>query len=259
MRVKFDDLPRGVRERLVALSRTPTDPHVIVASPGGAGGWFKYLTLLAGGFICFATLQFLFERSRNGIHPYYDREIFFMLAGGVFLVAASLASFVFLKLFPLPPYRTGAWALRSYLMRLSRGRVELVPLTELGRPTVVTRLRNGYYQGSRLDLVGDFSFYFASKEAVDQACARVLAARDVFASAVAAKDARTLAEVDVFSECTLSGQWASASGLEGAEGPRAPVVPGSARLVQWVGSLALGAGSAGAAYLMFLAKGGALP
>src|SRR5438128_2097873 len=112
--------------------------------------WFKYFTAILGIGAMAVTIDFLLKRHRAGIAPYHDREVFLMFAGGVFVLGASVASIVFARVFPPPPYKEGEWALTSYLRRLKRGFVELVPLSEVGKPTIVTVLRNGSYSGSRL-------------------------------------------------------------------------------------------------------------
>jgi hypothetical protein len=257
MRLRFDDLPRRIRERIVELSRNPADPHVLTHDSGIGGGWFKYFTLIAGGAVCFFCLQFLVQRSHHNIAPYHDREVFMGLAGGVALMLISVASIVFVKLYPPPPYKTGQWALTSYLMRLSRGWVELFPLSQLGKPTIVTVMRNGSYSRSRLELDGGFTFYFTSKQAVEQACGKILAARELLSKALSGKDPRALVQLDPFSECTLSGVWTSPGGAD-PEGPKSPLVPGAARAIQWLGSLAAGGGVAAAAFMVFqsIYKGG---
>jgi len=255
MRVKFDELPRSIRERLVALSRDPNDPAVVAADTDLRGGWFKYVTLIGGlGGAAFA-LNFLVERSRDGIAPYHDREVFWGLAGAMFVVFVSVVGIVYARVFPPPPYKTGQWALTSHLMKLVPGWVVLFPLNQQGKPTIVTVLRNGSYSGSRLQLDGGFTFYFSSKAAVDQACARVLAAREAYTKALEAKDARALAQLDIFSECSLSGNW-KASGLDANEGPKSSEVPSAAVVGQWLGSLAGGAAIAMLAFQLFSAMHG---
>ena len=253
MRLKFDDLPRSIRERIVELSRAPQDPRVLISTPGMTGGWFKYVTFVGGLAVIAFCINFLLERARARIHPIHDQEVFLGLAAGTFVALASIAAFVLSRLYPAPPYKTGSFALSSYLMRLSRGWVDLTPLSELGKPTIVTVLRNGSYSGSRLQLDGGWTFYFSSKQAVEQACGRLLASRDAFAKAVAAKDARSLSAIDPFSECTLSGQWVSPGGLDANEGPKSPAVPTPALLVQWVGALAAGGVVSKVAYFIFAA------
>lgn len=256
LRLKFDDLPKNTRERIVELSHAKQDPRVLVAQREWSGGWFKYVTLVAGIGVCFATLQFLFERAGSGIRPHSDIEVFWMFFGGVFLLCMSVASIVLVRMFPPPPYVTGMFALPSYLMRLSRGRVELVALTELGKPTVVTVLRNGSYSGSRLQLGGGWTFYFSTKQAVDEACGKILAAREAFSKIMAAKDARSLAAIDPFSECTQSGTWTASGTVDAAEGPKSPVVPGAVVAAQWLGSMAAGATIAAALYAVLNARAG---
>ncbi len=253
MRVKFDELPKHIRERLVELSKNPNDPAVVAADASVASGWFKYVTLVGGlGGAAFA-LKFLVERHNDHIAPYHDREVFWGLAAAMFVVFVSVVGIVYARLFPPPPYKMGQWALTSHLMKLERGWVVLFPLEKLGKPTIVTVLRNGSYSGSRLQLDGGFTFYFSSKQTVEQACGRVLAARDAYAKALAARDARTLAQLDLFSECTLSGNWKASGALDQNDGPKSPEVPTAAVAGQWLGSFVAGGAVAIAAFMIFSA------
>ena len=115
-------------------------------------------------------------------------------------------------------------------------------------------MRNGAYSGSRLQLGGGWTFYFSSRQAVEEACNKILAARDVFAKALAAKDGRALMQLDPFSECTLSNIWSSPGAVDAAEGPKSPLVPGAFRAAQWFGSLAAGGGVAALAFAMFQSR-----
>ncbi|MBL8955610.1 MAG: hypothetical protein JNK82_32845 [Myxococcaceae bacterium] len=256
MRVRFNDLPKRLRERLVELSHNPKDPAVVAADTGMSGGWFKYLTLVGGLGGAAYALDFLVRRHAHHIHPHHDIEVFWGLAAAAFVAFCSLAAIALARVFPPPPYREGQWALTSHLMKLTPGWVVLFPLDRQGKPTIVTVLRNGAYSGSRLQLDGGFTFYFRSKADVDQACARILAAREAYTQALNAKDTRALAQLDIFSEHTLSGSWKAAGTLEENDGPRSNETPNAAVIGQWLGSLVAGAAVAMVAYRIFIALHG---
>lgn len=252
---KFDDLPRSIRERIVELSHAPAgDPRVISRLPQTNQYWFKYFMAICGLGIIGATVQFVVERHYSGIGPHSDIEVYLMMAGGIWLFVMSVISVVFGRLYPPAPYRRGAFALRSYLMRLERGEVTLQPIAELGKPTIVTMLRNGSYTGTRLDLAPGFSLLYGSKQQAEDSLVGILNAREKLKVIIAAKDMRALAELDPFSECTMSNNWAGGQGLENLEGPRSPLIPWSARGVQFAISIALGIAGSYALYAYFLAN-----
>src|SRR5688572_17077205 len=119
MRLRFDDLPRSLRERLVQLSHAPQDASVVIRHPDLGGSLFKYVTLIAGLGGCFVALHFLM--GRRGVDPRHDREVFLGLAAGAFVVLASIGAIAFERVVPPTPYLTGTWALTSYLLQLTRG------------------------------------------------------------------------------------------------------------------------------------------
>src|SRR5258705_8026995 len=104
MRLKFDELPRTVRERIVELSTKPGDARVLIAATEMSGGGFKYFTPVAGAGVVIFCLDFLIKRMNAGIHPRHDEEVFLGMAGGAFLIFVSIASIAFGKMFPPPPY-----------------------------------------------------------------------------------------------------------------------------------------------------------
>lgn len=255
MKLKFNDLPQPVRERLVKLTLPggEKDPRVLVHDADWGGGWFKYVTAVGGLGVVLFCLNFLFERGRAGIHPRHDEEVFLGLSAGTFVLLVSLLSVVIRFLWKPPPYREGTWVFPSGLTKLSGGWVEFLPISQLGRPTLVTVKRNGSYSHSRLELGHPFTFTFSSTQAADKATASILGAKQRMIELLAARDTATIAALDPFVECTLSGNWTAPPSLMSPvpEGPTAAIVPTPVRLAQWLGSLVLGALAAGGAYAFF--------
>ena len=251
---KFDDLPRSIRERIVELSNAPeTDPRIVSRIPRRNQYWFKYFMALCGLVIIGVTVQFVVERHDIGIGPHSDIEVYAMMAGGIWLMVMSVISVVFGRLYPPAPYRRGSFALRSYLMKLERAEVTLQPVAELGKPTIVTMLRNGRYTGTRLDLAPGFSFHYGPKKVAEDALIGILNARERLKAILAAKDTRALVAIDPFHECTISGNWSGGQALTNMDGPKSPLVSWSARTVQLVISVVLGLIGAYALYMHFLA------
>ena len=69
MRLKFNDLPCAVRERLVKLTSKggETDPRVLLHQTDWSGGWFKYFTGIGSTGVILFCLNFLMQRGRAGI------------------------------------------------------------------------------------------------------------------------------------------------------------------------------------------------
>lgn len=253
MRLKFNELPRAVRERIVQLTHADgKDPRILHFTTHWGGGWFRWLMLIGGVVAAGLCVNFLVERARDHVHPRHDQEIFLGLAAAMFVVSVAGVGTLYRFLWPPPPYRLGLWAFGSGLMRTDGGWIDFTPATELPRPTLVTVRRNGSYSHSRLELGGPFSFYFPSNAAAEKVCDAILTAKARMVAFVAARDAQAIATVDPFAECTLSGRWSEpASSAIAPEGPTAAIVPGVARAVQWVGGLVLGLAVAGGAYAVF--------
>ena len=254
MRLKFNDLPQAVRERLVKLTAKggEQDPRVLLHETDFVGGWFKYFTAIGGIGIILFCINFLFHRGRAGIHPRHDEEVFAGLAAGTLLLLVSAAGIAYRFIWKPPPYREGRWVFPSGLAKLSGGWVEFLPISQLGRPTLVTVKRNGSYTHSRLELGHPFTFSFGSPQAADKATNTVLTAKARMIALIEARDSAAIATLDPFAECTLSGKWTAPPTLGMvAEGPTAAIVPTVARLVQWLGALALGGGAAAGAYAFF--------
>jgi hypothetical protein len=251
MKHAFNDLPRSVRERLVQLTTSDgKDPRILHFAKDWGGGWFKYVMLAGSLFAIGACLQFVWDRHRSGIHPHSDIEVFAGLAAASFVFTVAALGVLYRRLWPPPPYKEGLWAFASGLMKLDGGWVEFTPAAELPRPTLVTVRRNGSYSHSRLEF-GSTWFHFPSNAAAEKACEAILNGKARMLQLLAVRDTAGIAAIDPFAECTLSGQWKSGSTLD-TEGPRAAIVPGVARAVQWLGGLVLGAIAGGCTYAMFL-------
>lgn len=237
----FNDLPRGVRERLVQLTAkgNEKDPRVLAAEPDWSGAWFRWLMLVASLGVMGFCVFYLFTRFKEGIHPRHDEEAFLGLAAGVFVFGVAAGGTLIRRLWPRPPYRGGLWAFPSGLLKLDGGSYHFRPMAELPRPTLVTVRRNGRYSSSRLEFGFPFNFTFWEKAEAEQKTERILAAKQRMAQLLATNDEASIRAVDPLAECTLSGQWAVPAAMN-TEGPRAAVVPGAVRLAQWLGSLALG-------------------
>ena len=253
MKLKFNDLPRAVRERLVQLTAPggEKDQRVLIHDANWSGGWFKYFTAVCSAGVILFCLNFLFQRARAGIHPRHDEEVFMGLAAGSFVLIASVVSMVIRFVWKPPPYREGMWVFASGLTKLSGGWVEFLPIGQLGRPTLVTVKRNGSYSHSRLELGHPFTFSFGSPQAADKVTASVLGAKKFMTDLIAARDHAGIAALDPFAECTLSGKWTAPPTLGQLEGPTAAIVPTPMLLAQWLGALLLAGGIAAGAFAFF--------
>jgi hypothetical protein len=253
MRVPFNDLPQPVRERFIRCA-TAKPPHAILSSTHGYATWappFFGVIALVGVIGC---LNFLIGEA-NYKAPYYDREIYLLLAGCLFVFFALAATFVYSILWKPPPYRRGSYLFPSYLVHVRGEELDIVPFNLIEQPTVTHRYRNGVYMGSTLDLGANdqrgrvtATFTFNSKDAAKQAAETYFATRERMGRVLAARDAAALQQIDPFYECTLSGQWAEPPGTPKTE-PLVARRPPAASWARWIGAPVLGAGIAGLFYI----------
>jgi hypothetical protein len=225
----------------------PQDPRVLLVQPGVQLRWFKYVTLIGACVGIGASLDFIFRRAPQ-IAPVHDQEIYAGLAASLFVLAVSVISVVYVRMWPPPPFKAGTYVFPSSLVAMRGGYLDITPIAELGRPTVVTVRRNGAYSGSRLELGNGFTFYFGSEASVNKACTEVLEARERFKRLLETFDEAEIVAVDPFAECTLAKKW-SWPPNDLHPGPLVPVVPGVARFVQWGAPLLLAAGIAAGLYV----------
>lgn len=143
---------------------------------------------------------------------------------------------------------------KSAIVNADGGMIELLPIHELGRPTIVHTRRNGAYTGSRLELSHHegksrtFTFYYGTQDAVQKACDSVLDARMAWIDMLKSGNPQRIAAADLFAECTMSGEWTSPKGTPPTP-PFAAVVPSGAVWLRWLGSLVFGLAIAGVTYL----------
>jgi hypothetical protein len=250
-RVPFNQLPRSVRERLWEILSRENDPALVRFFPGGRGAPIVAAVFsLLGLGAAIVTMHWLYqEDSRKD--PYFDREIYALLAGFFWFAFTVGLGLVYRALWKPPPFKWNARLLwGGYFAYVDRDTVHVLPLHGMGTPTITNVFRNGSYSGSRLNfsvggrtiLDDKFTLHFGAQGDAEKLLNELSRPRRTFEEALAAKDERALREIDPFCECTLSGQWTAPS----ADGPRLVEVPGVAKLLRWIGpvllALALAAG-----------------
>jgi hypothetical protein len=247
MKLRFNELPQRVREQLVAVTTGQGDPRVLASSAGFGAGWFKWVTAVGGLVATGYCFDFLWRRGQE-VDPYHDREVYLGLAAALFVLIASVIGIVYTFVWKAPPYKEGLYVFYSGLVKLRHGEVDIMPIQELGRPTIVQVRRNGVYQHTRLELGGPFTFYFNGQTIAEQTCTAILHAKVSFIRMLAAKDDGAIYQVDPFAECTISGQWKASPGPV-AE-PTAPFIPPAARWGRWIGAIVGGIALSGVLYLV---------
>ncbi len=237
MRMKFDELPQSVRERLMALLTSKTrDPRVIAFSPGTLLFGFAKFGLLVSIPAIVLPLKFMIGRViEYGIGS--DWITYLFLGIGTFVFLSSLATMVIERAWPRAPYRTGLWALPGTILETDNGWLEITPTSTLRKPTILTVKRQGRYQHSEIQLGGKLTFSFASQETVEAVSLRVLEAKAQVADLVAKGDLAALAALDPFAECALSGNWGRPGALS-IQGPTAVARPNT-KILQWYAPAAI--------------------
>ena len=215
MRLPFDDLPRAVRERLVAISWAQADPRVLASTVFWSFGWWKYVVLAGGLVTLWVALPQLSHATLKS-----DAEVFLAVGIGVGVTLLAGSSIALQLAWSGRPYREGQWLFASGLVRLSGPFAEISPLAELPPLKLVHVLVNGHYSRSRIEL-GQRWFLYDTQEKAERALAAIEAARRRFEQALAQRDVEALTAVDPFVECTLSGRWS----MREDGGPVARIVP----------------------------------
>lgn len=229
--VAFNDLPQPVREWLMPLfTANPRDPRVLAFEVRTAWSGLKRLTrLVSAVVIAVCVWQVLTRAFRYSVGSSEEYQI---LAAALTVFMWSQLRISMEKRWPPPPYREGRWALPGAIVETWGGWLQITPMSALGKPTIVTVMRQGAYQYSDLRLGEKLSFSFGTKEAVEAACTRILEAREKVSELVAKRDLPGLAELDPFAECTLSGTWGRPGALS-LQGPTVAIAPQNI-FVQWI-------------------------
>jgi hypothetical protein len=255
MRFAFNELPQPVRERFVRIGSSPKHEGAIFTSTSGYLRWFYVVIAAIAMAVIIAIGSFLYERA-GSVGTRYDKEQYVGLAAAWFFFLASAVTFVYTYVWKSPPYRRGAYLFPSYLVVVHGADLDIVALSEIQKPTVIHRYRNGIYQGSSLELVArggkpTASFRFRGKDVATQAAETVFSAQNHIAQVLAARDAATLWRIDPFYECTTSGQWTEPPGVEKV-GPLVARRPPAASWARWIGSLVVALGLTGFTYALMV-------
>ncbi len=209
MRATFNDLPRSVRERFVALTSgpvaSPEKPTPLLAyerraSKVGRDG----ILACCAGLPVPALLAVWLADSR----PPTSIETIALFAAFNATLAIVSAYFFGRALWRRTAVRDGKYLFPSYLVTVSDDEVELTPTHTLGAPTVLTVIGRGGGGGGG---GGTFSVIAGLRFKLDHVATvsaqRFLALRERFGAARDAGDTASLAALDPFWECTSSGRW----------------------------------------------------
>jgi hypothetical protein len=244
--VRFNDLPQPVRERFVRMTTsTPRDPRILVHTRATGLRWLNYVGVVGAIVAIIAMLNYTIQRGQI-LAPHYDKETYLGLAAAVAVLLSSIVGIAFGFIWKPPPYPEGLYAFPSYLVRARGGELDVMPLAQIGVPTVVTVKYNGAYRHTRLDLGGPYSFTFTSDSAAQSTWTAIATARARFRAMLEARDAGAIASVDPFAECTVSGMWAVPN--QPPSGPFTVSVPTGLSLARWGGALLIGVVTAGVYY-----------
>lgn len=247
--IPFNLLPFSARERLTRMLTAESDPYVVRWWRGHRGGAIAVGIFCAIAFIASAYVMIWLADEDTHKEPYFDREIYLLLAGLLFVFFTTLVGLLYRLVWKPPPYKWGvAFLGHGYAVHVGRYDVSILPLSGMGVPTLTTVRRNGVYVHTRLNfavggrLVQDqsFTYTFGSQEDAEKALAQVRGALRVFDTALASRDERLLREMDPFWECTLTGQWTSPHTQ--AQGPLVPAPSKALRWARWLVPLALAIG-----------------
>lgn len=237
--VHFNKLPVTVRTRLVQILTKGGDPTLVRFWPGSRPGpWVAAFFAVAGTIATLYTMQWLIhEDSRKD--AWFDREIYLLLAGFGFVMAAGIAALVFHKLWPPPEFPTEAKILTGgYLIHVGRRDVSILTLDDT-QPTITNVYRNGAYQHARLELGAykqELTIYCGAQAEAEEILNALAKAKRVHRELVANRDENGLRELDPLASCTLNGVFEA----PGEGGPTLSAPPAIANLGRWLGALGAG-------------------
>jgi hypothetical protein len=262
-RIPFNDLPPVVRERLARSLGEENDRGAIrwwrghhdslvgriifaVIATGGTGYLMNWLNI---------------EDARKD--PWFERELYLLLAGTSFIAIAAILGIVFRLIWKPPAWKWGVQFITGgHAVWVGRGTVEAVPVAQLTSPVITNHYRNGTYQRATVDFAFEgrrlgphFRYSLGSKAEAEELLAALSAAGKRYQDAVMRRNEPLLRDLDPFAECTITGQWRSAI----AGGPKVAMPSLAIRLGGWLAALALGAGLAGGYYQALSARCQTIP
>lgn len=232
----FNHLPATVRQRLVTILQRGGDPTLVRFWPGSKSGWWgaAFFALAGLGAAIYVALWLFDEDSRKD--AYFDREIYALLAGLVFLSAAGAASLIVRAIFPPPDFPLDAKLVTGgYVIAIGQRDVTIGTLAD-DQPTITNVYRNGVYQHSRLELgfyLPELTLYCGAQAEAEELLAKLTKAKAVFRELRDQRDERGLAELDPLAPCTISGVFEAPSD----QGPTISGPPSAVRWAQWLGAV----------------------
>lgn len=224
--VAFNDLPQAARARFAGAAQAVGDPRVLHYSPLRMSGALVVYGLMVAFFGLFELALVMNLLDRGGrVEPSYSAPTYFLLAVCTTLLMSAL--FAIAHRFAARPraYRDGYYGLTTSLVKAELGQLTILPMAEVGQPQVTHFRRNGAYSGSSISYAPGFVVQVQGQEVAVQQVSRVLQAKEYCARVLAARDAVTLQQIDVFHECTMSNQWSQ---------------PGQLRADPWGRSITMG-------------------
>jgi hypothetical protein len=241
MRVAFNDLPATVRERFIAVARDPRAPGALLSNSDGHYQGLLYFFTLAAIAGSLYTIDWLLDRHDRHVKPHSDIEVYLLLAGFLLVLAPLACTIVYRWIWPLPPYRSGAFLFPSALVLTRDTDLEIIPTRELAPPIHRDNHNKGHYVATWLnfgaaanrDLHGDF--FAGTRERANVLASDVALAQLQWAHQLAAGD--PAAEQDPFHPCIAHGRWSDPE--TAATGPRVAVRPGYTHALRWLITLLL--------------------
>ena len=237
--VRFNDLPQPARARFLEMTRAGlNDPRLLFSdlktNVGGLGNW---LVGILAGLATLAVLNLVVDRASR-LAPSHNVTDYMFLAVFVSLGMIALVGILY-RFIWRSAFRDGVYVLRTAIVWAKDGTFHILPFEQLGPPELTHHHYNGGYTGSSARFGQGSPVSFRTKDAARDGLGRIMEARAYYMHLLQTRDAARLGAIDVFVECTTSGQWSQPG--QAPVAPLAPVVPLVATLARGVGSLFIGA------------------
>lgn len=209
MHLEFNSLPHAVRERFVRVTKHG-DPSLVRAQKDHYVVTFVLFTIFF--LVALGGLVTTIVGSRDWTNT-IPRELYWMMIPAIAVALALALEFLADLIWPRPPYPEGDYLFANYLVSTYRNKFRIHSIAEITRVIHrVVRRRNGstsleshyltFFVGNDM-----YSFRVDNQAESDAVRQRWDYARAQFAQAWATGDRATLAALDPFHECTMSGQW----------------------------------------------------